>query len=96
MARLIWKKTDSPEDDVAFELGELPLVVGRDPKCGVFINAPLLSREHARIDYREGAHVVVDLDSTNFTRVNGERITEKALKSGDQVLFSRARCLYEA
>ena len=96
MARLIWKKTDSPADDVSFDLGETPLVVGRDPKCGVFINAPLLSREHARIDFKEGAHVVTDLGSTNFTKVNGERVTEKALKSGDQIHFSRAVCVYEA
>ncbi len=96
MARLIWKKTDSPADDVAFDLAEVSLVVGRDPKCGVFINAPLLSREHARIDWREGVHVLVDLDSTNFTKVNGERITEKALAGGDQIHFSRAICVYEA
>ena len=96
MARLIWKKTDSPSDDVAFDLGEASLVVRRDPKCGIFINAPLLSREHARIDFREGAHLVVDLDSTNFTKVNGERVTERALKGGDQILFSRAVCVYEA
>lgn len=96
MARLIWKKSDSPDDDVTFELGEATVTVGRDPKCGVFINAPLLSREHARIEYRDGAHVVVDLGSTNLTKVNGERVTEKTLKGGDQVGFSRALCLYEA
>jgi pSer/pThr/pTyr-binding forkhead associated (FHA) protein len=96
MARLIWKKSDSEADDVIFELSEAAVVVGRNPECGVFINAPLLSREHARIEYREGTHVVVDLDSTNLTRVNGERITEKALKSGDQIHFSRTICLYEA
>ena len=96
MARLIWKKTDSQDDDVAFDLGETPLVVGRDPKCGVFINAPLLSREHALIYFREGGHVVTDLDSTNFTRVNGERVTDRALRSGDQIQFSRAVCVYEA
>jgi pSer/pThr/pTyr-binding forkhead associated (FHA) protein len=96
MARLIWKKTDSPDDAVAFDLGDASMVVGRDPKCGVFINAPLLSREHARIDFKEGAHVVTDLDSTNFTKVNGERISEKALKSGDRIHFSRAVCVYEA
>ena len=67
MARLVWKKTESPEEDVAFDLGEKPLVVGRDPRCEVFIDTPLLSREHARIDFKEGAHVIVDLDSTNFT-----------------------------
>jgi len=95
MARLIWKKSDSPADAVFFELGETSLVVGRDPGCGVFINAPLLSREHARIDFREGAHVLVDLESTNFTKVNGERVTERALQDGDQIHFSRAVCTYE-
>jgi len=96
MARLIWKKTDSPQDDVAFELGENAVVVGRDPRCAVFMDTPLLSREHARIDHREGSHVVVDLGSTNLTKVNGERVTERALKAGDQIHFSRALCVYEA
>ncbi len=95
MARLIWKKTDSPADDVAFELGEASLSVGRNPHCSVFIDAPLLSRDHARIDYRDGVHLLVDLGSTNFTKVNGERITEKALHHGDEIHFSRARCVYE-
>ncbi len=96
MARLIWKQNDSPTDDVSFDLGETPVVVGRDPKCGVFISAPLLSREHARIEYREGGHLVIDLDSTNFTKVNGERVTEKPLKDGDRIHFSRALCVYQA
>jgi pSer/pThr/pTyr-binding forkhead associated (FHA) protein len=40
--------------------------------------------------------VVVDLGSTNLTKVNGERIIERALRSGDQIHFSRTICLYEA
>ncbi len=96
MARLIWKKTDSATDDVVFELGEVPAIVGRDPKCDIFMDTPLLSREHARIEPNEGGHVVKDLDSTNFTKVNGERVTEKPLQPGDRVQFSRALCIYEA
>lgn len=95
MARLVWKKTEDPGQDVAFDLGETAAIVGRDPQCGVFIDAPLLSREHARIDFRDGGHVVVDLDSTNFTKVNGERVTERPLKPGDVIQFSRVRCVYE-
>ncbi len=97
MARLIWKRTDSPEGDTVFELGEAALVVGRDPSCGIFINAPLLSRQHARIEHRDAGHVIVDLDSTNFTKVNGERVMgERLLRAGDEVRFSRVVCLYEA
>ena len=95
MPRLIWKKTDSPDEDVVFELGDAPAVVGRDPKCAIFMDTPLLSREHARIELREGGHVVIDLDSTNFTKVNGERVAEQPLKAGDRIHFSRAVCVYE-
>lgn len=97
MARLIWMQTDSPTEDTVFEIGEAPLVVGRDPSCGIFINAPLLSRQHARIEAREAGHVIIDLDSTNFTKVNGERVSgERALRAGDEVRFSRVVCVYEA
>jgi pSer/pThr/pTyr-binding forkhead associated (FHA) protein len=94
MARLIWKKTENEADHATFDLTEAALTVGRDPVCGIFIDAPLVSREHARIEWRDGAHVVVDLGSTNFTKVNGERITERTLVDGDEILFSRAVCVY--
>ena len=96
MARLIWKRNDDPNEDVAFDLGDTSLIIGRDPKCSIFIDAPLISREHARIDYRDGGHVLVDMGSTNLTRVNGQRITEKPLQEGDEIHLSRARCVYEA
>lgn len=96
MARLIWKKTEEAADHVTFEIAEAALTVGRDPACGIFIDAPLVSREHARIEWRDGAHVVVDLGSTNFTKVNGERVTERALADGDELQFSRAACVYRS
>ena len=96
MARLTWKRTDSVDDDVVFELSQPEMIVGRDPECAIFIDAPLLSRAHARIDQKEGGHVVVDLGSTNFTKVNGERVTSVELRDGDEIHFSRARCLYTA
>ena len=96
MARLIWKRTENPDEDVTFDLGEGSLIIGRDPKCAIFIDAALVSREHARVDFRDGAHVLVDLGSTNFTKVNGERFSERALAPNDQIQISRARCVYAA
>ena len=38
---------------------------------------------------------MVDLDSTNFTRVNGQRIRrEHELEDGDELQFARARCVF--
>jgi pSer/pThr/pTyr-binding forkhead associated (FHA) protein len=82
--------------NVAFDLGQTPLLVGRGDECDIRVDEPLVSRTHARIDWRSGVHVVVDLQSTNFTRVNGRRVlVEQALEPGDLVQFARAVCVYE-
>jgi pSer/pThr/pTyr-binding forkhead associated (FHA) protein len=40
--------------------------------------------------------VLVDLGSTNGTRVNGVRITERELRDGDELLFGNTRLVFEA
>ena len=37
---------------------------------------------------------VLDLGSTNLTRVNGEVVRERELRHGDELRFARARCRY--
>ncbi|HEY5907708.1 MAG TPA: FHA domain-containing protein, partial [Vicinamibacteria bacterium] len=54
----------------------------------------LVSRAHARLERRGEAWVVIDLGSTNYTRVNGNRIGEAELQDGDEVRFGRARCVF--
>jgi hypothetical protein len=56
--------------------------------------AQAVSRAHARLERRGEEVFVLDLGSTNFTRVNGERVGERALRHGDELRFGRARCLY--
>ena len=40
--------------------------------------------------------MVVDLDSTNGSRVNGVRITEQELVDGDELTFGNTRMRFEA
>jgi pSer/pThr/pTyr-binding forkhead associated (FHA) protein len=92
-ARLVWTRPDGAE--VAFALDGAAVEIGRDPDRPVCIDEPLVSRLHARIERRDGAWILCDLDSTNFTRVNGERIRrEHELADGDEVHFARARCVF--
>jgi pSer/pThr/pTyr-binding forkhead associated (FHA) protein len=70
------------------------MVVGRDEEADIRGDEALVSRTHARIEPREGAYAVLDLGSTNFTRVNGEVVSERELRHGDEVRFARARCQY--
>lgn len=90
--RLVWERADGSR-------GEYPLtrdvtVVGRDESVDVRLDEPLVSRAHARIERRGDRYVVVDLGSTNLTRVNGDVVVEKELSHGDELRFARARCVF--
>jgi len=61
-------------------------VIGRDPRCSVWLDAPGVSRRHAtlRVDSAARRVTVEDLDSTNGTFLRRSRVqTEVALADGD-------------
>ena len=92
-ASLVWERPDGRE--VVFPLDGEALEVGRDEDVAIRVDEPLVSRRHARLEKRGEAWVVVDLGSTNFTRVNGERVLhERELAHGDELGFGRARCRF--
>jgi len=94
-ARLVWSRPGG--DAVEFPLDGGPIEIGRDEDAAVRIDEPLVSRRHARIERRGEAWVVVDLGSTNFTRVNGHRIRrEHEIEDGDELVFGRARCVFRS
>jgi pSer/pThr/pTyr-binding forkhead associated (FHA) protein len=94
-ARIVWERPDGAPVEFALE-GDA-LEVGRDDGVAIRVDEPLVSRRHARIEKRADAWVLTDLGSTNFTRVNGERLRrERELQDGDQLTFGRARCVFRA
>ena len=70
--------------------------IGRLPECTVTLTDPNVSRRHAEV--RPGAQItVVDLGSTNGTKVNGLRITgERPLIDGDIVSMGSTHLRFEA
>ena len=90
--KLVWERRDGSQVD--FPLSAEILTVGRDENADIRVDEPLVSRAHARLERRDGGYVVLDLGSTNLTRVNGEVVQERALRHGDEVRFGRARCLF--
>lgn len=79
-----------------YELTEHTIVIGRLPECDITIMDSSVSRRHAEIQPRGDAFVLVDLGSTNGTRVNGVRITERELRDGDELAFGNTRLVFEA
>lgn len=55
------------------------LLVGRDEKCDVRLDSPIVSRRHACFKRQGGFLVVTDLDSRNGTYIDGRPITEEVL-----------------
>jgi pSer/pThr/pTyr-binding forkhead associated (FHA) protein len=61
------------------------LGIGRSGENEVRLDDQLSSRRHARIECWVGEWVVVDLDSTNGTYLNGRPINRERLRDGDRI-----------
>jgi hypothetical protein len=66
------------------------LLVGRHHACDVVLDEPSVSRQHARLVFRDGKWVLQDLESTNGTIVNGVRVGRCSLLPGDHLALGEA------
>ncbi len=70
--------------------------IGRADYNDVIIPDESVSTSHAKLQRREGIWVLVDLDSTNGTSVDGERITGEApLAPGAKIQFGDIEVFFE-
>jgi hypothetical protein len=83
-------------DGTRLPVGTEPITIGRLPECDVVVSDPAVSRRHAEVRRRDGQFVVVDLDSTNGTRVNGTGIRERVLADGDEITVGGVAVRFEA
>jgi hypothetical protein len=84
----------APSDEVLLALdwtgARNELLVGRHHACDVVLSETSVSRQHARLVFRDGNWVLQDLESTNGTIVNGVRVGRCALRPGDHVELGAA------
>lgn len=59
--------------------------IGRDEASSIRLGDARVSRRHARLYRQGGGWWIGDLGSANGTWVNGERVQESALSSGDRI-----------
>src|SRR2546427_11421782 len=79
--------TDGP----AILLDKPILLIGRHQECDIQIASRKVSRRHCCIAQVHNYLVVRDLCSTNGIRINGVRVVEGALKSGDELTIGNFR-----
>ena len=76
---------DEAEKGRTYALSDEDVTIGREAGNTVVVGSDQASRRHARIFVSGGAHVLVDLDSTNGTFLNSKLVKEQTLRHGDVV-----------
>jgi pSer/pThr/pTyr-binding forkhead associated (FHA) protein len=67
-----------------------PKTIGRSSRADFIVDAPLVSRVHCRLTLDAAGRLgVEDLGSTNGTWVNGQKVQESSLASGDRLKIGR-------
>jgi hypothetical protein len=82
------------EESRMIELQQGEVVIGRNPECGIQLSSTNVSREHARVVFRNEEYHIEDLDSTNGTYVNGIRVVKCVLRNDDQIDIGGVKMLF--
>jgi ABC transport system ATP-binding/permease protein len=88
----MWLLKTSEDAEAPFTFRILPgniKTMGRSPGAEFVVDAAMVSRLHCRLTAGATELEVVDLESTNGTFVNGERVTQAILKEGDTLGVGR-------
>src|SRR4051794_5881834 len=95
MADLLVLKGTNPNAGVKLPLSADKITLGRNADCGIVINMPAVSREHALIRRIDGNFYIEDLKSRNFTFVNNQKIsTRTLLRHNDRIKICESEFLY--
>ncbi len=67
-----------------------PIIIGRDERVDFSLNDGSISRAHCSVERApdQESYVLVDLDSTNGTRLNGKKVEDRVpLETGDKIFL---------
>jgi len=78
---------------MVLESGEVTL--GSAPDCTIHLSGLFVGKLHARIvSEKEGQFKILHVAGLAGTRVNGEKVTERALKHGDEIEIGKQKLLF--
>jgi hypothetical protein len=94
MPRLV---AQSPEfEGKTFDLSGPEVTVGRVADNRIQLEHASVSGHHAVFKLDQLDYTIKDLDSTNGTRINGERITQQKLRRNDILRLGNIELLYDS
>lgn len=81
-------------DQKIYPLNHGIVQIGRRKDNHLIIDLPTISRNHAQIRKIQGKYVIIDLNSTSGTIVNGIRVSQMTLFPGDVISFAGYTIIY--
>ena len=85
-----------PEEGRDYTFERIEITIGRTMENDVVLPDPGISRQHLSIRDKGGAYILKDLGSSNGTLLNGRKVLEEVLKSGDVITIGGAKIRFEA
>ncbi len=83
-AILTYHAADGRAERVVLDPGQ-ETSIGRHPNCTITVSQASVSRKHARVFFEAGGYFVEDLNSSNGTYVNDQRISRVSLADNDRL-----------
>lgn len=93
MSKLIVNPTSSNRREIPLSRTTI-LTIGRDPSNDLVLPDAMVSRRHAVVEHRGKQFYLRDCSSANGSVVNGDRVSERALRDGDLVAIGSMRLLF--
>ena len=91
-ARLVPQNPEAGKTTHALALK--PVAIGADPANDIRIGGPGVEPRHAQLNPTPSGYVLTDLDTKHGTRVNAERVKERALANEDVIQIGAARFVF--
>jgi hypothetical protein len=88
MAKLQFYFENGPLSGQSFSISD-GMTIGRSDSNLLTVSDQTVSGKHAKIVVKGGAFSIADLNSTNGTMVNGQKISEMPIKTGDKVQIGK-------
>lgn len=79
-----------------FEIVKDRVVLGRNQNCDIIVDDGAASSQHCYVARRGAGYLLHDLNSTNGTLLDGERVTEVELASGQTIQLGATELLFDS
>ncbi len=84
-----------PEAGTDLAIGAARILVGRTRTCDLPLSDSQASKEHIAIELQPEGFVLTDLETSNGTKVNGEKVTRAVLQNMDRIFIGDTVLVFE-